>query len=304
MDKALLRWALALALSCPPPSFADVARCTRPQDLDPTAPIVVDISRVIGTDQRPEATRRSRIRVEVVLSAPVVLDFARDVRVELVDASGQVFATKVEPRGSGVARSASVSPGTYVVRASVVGGSPELQRTLFSPPQRVVLNRDVNEIHVQFGKTGQAFFRMGKGLVPFTPSPYIAVVAPSSAQLERLIPVIDDTLTPLRASHLEESKGVGKARRGSVLLIQSDKGAYQPEVAEALRRRTGNATRVGMAIDLDAGSLRVLDNRYVLRFSPRADDALRARVLSGNGLAVQRRYRHDADLVLADFGNE
>jgi hypothetical protein len=293
--------AMLALLAAPVLAAGNIARCLQHPPADPAAPLVIDVARLSGTARRPAGSKLQAVRVEVRLSLAANQRLPEDLQVQLVDDRGSVVTLEAADSASGMLRAGRVRPGSYVVR---VAFSQPRGPALLTPTLRTLLDQDVNRVHLHLRRSDQGVYRSGNGLVAYTPSSSVAILAPSTRAAGGLLKGIDATMR--RQSPAWANGEVGEAldrSRGRLLVLPLKSRDNADVVVRTLRASLPNQVRVGRVIDLGGGkgAVRVYDNRYVLRFTPasRADAGRRDLLLAEAGFRIVRRYQHDADLVIA-----
>ena len=170
----------------------------------------------------------------------------------------------------------TIAPGTYEIRidADTMASAPWRV-----PEWRVRVGGERQRLQLFMGQAGWRSYPIGYSLVPFRPPTVVGVVfetaPPTRTEADRLVPAlvarfgftcVPDSFAALRVG----DRSVPRAR-GSILLMRGGLATHNPAeiecfVASSLNRDPTLAPpRVGVAVDLRPGSVKVLDRRFVLR---------------------------------------
>lgn len=190
-------------------------------------------------------------------------------------ASSPEARIRVERERPGVFRK-QVDPGTYVVRAEPDAPADGRWHV---PEWRVQVRGKHQELQVFMGEPGWPSYQIGYSLVPFRPPDTVAIVfetaPPAPGEADRLLAAVrrqfELELAPPELGALRLGERVLRPAGGSILLMRGNFARHNPEaiedfVARFLDRRPRLAPpRVGVAVDLRPGRVKVLDRRFVLR---------------------------------------
>lgn len=244
-----------------------------------------------GRDEAPvyqEKPRATAVTVSVHL--PGGAHYQQEATVKLERAKRSVVLKR---REGSVLYGGKVEPGTYRVIVSAQGWS--------APDRFVEIGSDANTVSVYLGKPDWPFYRLGKNIVPFQPREDLLAVAfgarkPAANTAAKLVRELQDKLPlePLLFEANEKEELPFTAAEGAIWLFRLTEPDARQRVSEEIRRHLGRLlpesdVRVGMPVDLIPGQVKVLDNRFVIRFrdhlTPKDIDELakaaNARILRG-----------------------
>ena len=247
----------------------------------------------IGRQPRPGLLRISVHGID----AMAFLD-AAEVR---IDSDGKV-STHAKPKGTAFAEIA-IGPGPCSFE--VLAGD------LVSPRRAVVVPPQGTTASAYLGERGWPFYRLGENAVPFRPMPEMLAVAfptgrPDAKTAERLTQQITER-TKLRAEALPRAPDTmrqGPAAAGAVWLFRFDGAAdtaARRDAAKAIRDLVGGEARIGMPVDLAPGRVKVVDNRFVLRFRDGVAADAAQRLIKEAGGSVLRPLRQARNAFLVDL---
>lgn len=219
------------------------------------------------------------------------------VRISLLDAGGRIFEgparVQLVREGETIRLSrpkdslfyeGAVAPGHYRVRASGEG--------MVAPERSLKVGEDGETVPVYLGEEGWPHYRLGEHPVPFPPpGDLIALAFPNrapapdegerlSAQITRQLPLEtcpiaearDEQRTEKRQGPEGEEEGGEEGFRvadGAVWLFRFTREAspeLRREASEVIRELIGDTVRVGIPVDLHPNQVKVIDNRFVVRF--------------------------------------
>lgn len=213
-----------------------------------------------------------------------------DAEVKFTSTEGRERILKVRP-GAGSVRpdGEELPPGRYTVRAF------DAQTGNVSPARSVTLPLD-HDLRMGVSRTAVPFFRLQDTLVPFDPSRVIGI----SFEFDRQDPQATQALKRLLFEKLHatevELKDIPEstAHSGELLLVQMPDGVdhLAPFIGQ-VRKLAPDSARVGVLIDRSSGSVKLLDNQFVLRLkAPHLEQEL-----SSFGIRVLRHVRNASPLL-------
>ena len=223
-----------------------------------------EIAQEIG--QRPkrsggDRTSGSGVLVKVSVHAPDGAHYDQSARVVLRQKGKSISLRRKQ--GS-LLYEARVEPGIYTLEVSA--------SRLQSPRRTVEVTPVGKTTSAYLGEKDWPYYRLGENVVPFEPR-------------EDLLAVAFDSLKPDSKSAAHWAERLGKqlpiepldfkaeneelaftAAEGAIWLFRlTDPGARERVIA-AMRRLLGPDARVGIPVDLKPKQVKVLDNRFVIRF--------------------------------------
>ncbi len=203
------------------------------------------------------------------------------------------------------------SPSSALYEAWVEVGNYRLEATagdLVSPPRTVSVGSEPTTESVYLGKPDWPFYRYGKNCVPFEPHDDLIGLAfperqPDRDETEKLVSRLMDRLS-LEPFTVEYEKG----ERGHIVAngaIWLFRLAGSPEKREpamkGLREALGPEVRIGMPVDLDKQQVKILDNRFVVRFRDDISDVDIERLVAKAGGRALRSLVQAKNTRLIEF---
>ena len=159
-----------------------------------------------------------------------------------------------------------VPPGEYTLKVRARG--------LQTPARKVRIPRSGKTLSVYLGFRGWPFYRFGENIVPFDPMEnFLAIVFPSRspdtdaarrtvAQLTGLLPLKPVVHDPQR--ELPFTAANGAIWLFEITVPPSDN--VRKDIMDEVDRMFNGRARTGMPVDMNLGQVKVLDNRFVIRF--------------------------------------
>lgn len=159
---------------------------------------------------------------------------------------------------------AEVPKGAYAIEVSTSGWQ--------APKRNFVISSQQKTVSIYLGKKGWPYYRLGENIVPYEPNDKIIAVAFDSrkpdaktaakfaAQLQKALP-----LKPydMRAKGEELSF---TAAEGAIWLFSLTDAKAAERVRTEIPKILQRDARVGFPVDLKPGQVKVIDNRFVIRF--------------------------------------
>lgn len=144
---------------------------------------------------------------------------------------------------------------------------------LVSPPRTVTVGSGLTTVNAYLGKPDWPFYHFGDNCVPFKPHDDLVGVAfpdrkPERDEADKALKGIMDRLR-LEPFIVEYEKGErgNIVADGAIWLFRLTDGPIQRESAmKGLREALGPDARIGMPVDLEQQQVKILDNRFVVRF--------------------------------------
>jgi hypothetical protein len=252
------------------------------------------------------------------------------VRISVHDVGGKVYdgvaqvrlmregetVTLKRPSGS-LFHEAWVEPGAYQLDVST--------KDLVSPGRRVEIGPDGKIDSAYLGKEGWPFYRLGSNAVPFPPPGDLLAVAfplrqPDPEATEKLVGQITQRLPlepyPLREAE-QQTKDTRRRRKkgekqqadfvvgdGAIWLFRFTEEAtpeLRRQAAVQIRDLIHEEVRVGVPVDLKRGQVKVIDNRFVVRFREGIElDEIEALVKEAEG-RILRGFVQSPNARLVEF---
>lgn len=203
----------------------------------------------------------------------------------------------------------SRDPGQALYEGLVAPGIYELDVTaddLAATRREVDIPPEGKIASAYLGKNEWPVYRLGENIIRY--EPHEAVLAavfetgkpdPDAAR-ELLAQFGELPITPRVIARDAELPFA--AANGAIWLFDLTDPDRRAFVSEELRRilgQSGRELRIGMPVDLTPGQVKVLDNRYVVRFQPGADADRFSREAGGN--VRERRFLQSPDIRLLEF---
>ena len=204
----------------------------------------------------------------------------------------------------------ALKPGEYRVETKLATGKYLVQafskNGLVAPPRILNLASDLDNVPIHLGDPNLPYIRMGFGLIPVRPSEEtIAIVFENGGVPAPELKQAIETLTKKLDMQLVRIKFDDKATHGtqhhSIWLYRISTGIDRESLFKQLWANLPRSLRIGIPVDWDKGTLRVIDNRYVVRFSPDLIGKTRAALLDELGLRKFREHKGDPDLWAVEF---
>lgn len=177
----------------------------------------------------------------------------------------------------------TVAPGRYRLRAS--------SEDMVAPERSLEIGEEEETVPVYLGEENWPHYRLGEHPVPFPPpGDLIALAFPNrtpapeeveslTAQITRRLPLescpIDEARDEQRTGKRQGPRGEEKDEEGfrvadgAVWLFRFTTEAspkLRQEANEVVRELIGDTVRVGIPVDLHPNQVKVIDNRFVVRF--------------------------------------
>ena len=207
---------------------------------------------------QPEA-----VAVTISVHGPDGLLYPKDAEVSLHSTHNTVG---LKPGGQAGIHVGRVVPGVYTL--AVAAGD------LQTPDREVLVGAAGKVASAYLGEHDWPYYRMGENVVPFEPrKDLIAVAFPMAAPdhqmalrtVEQLIKQL-----PLEPYSFQKDHALPFAAAEGAIWLFHLKADYSSEVIARIKRvvtqSLGEETRVGMPVDLHPGQVKVLGDRYVVRF--------------------------------------
>ena len=227
--------------------------------------------------------------------------------------------TKVLAKHDGAAFAEGlVEPGRYMLDA--------VAEKLVAPPRRLEVQPAGTTASVYLGEPGWPFYRLGENAIPIPPPADLLAVAfptgkpdPETArrQAEEIArrlrlaphPLPDpggqqDRAQQAKSGTVSGGTGGFAAARGAVWLFrfpEPPKLGQRREAAKAIRDIVGQQARIGVPVDLLPGQVKVLDNRFVLRFRDSVAATAAEALVRAAGGTIRRRLRQSRNAWLVDL---
>lgn len=191
-----------------------------------------------------------------------------------------------------------IEPGTYLLEASA--------GELISPSRDVVVPREGKTASAYLGKAGWPFYRLGENVVPFEPRDDLVAIAfdvdtPKPAYIAKSVDRLRRDLG-LRPFLLDPEKPQSfLAANGAIWLFSRPQGQLESNLAQQIVTILGRDARVGIPVDLTAGQVSLLDNRFVVRFRDHfTSDRIKTLVEAADG-RVLRGFIQSRNAWLIEF---
>ncbi|WP_430408462.1 S8 family peptidase [Kordia sp.] len=175
--------------------------------------------------------------------------------------------------------------GQNFYRAEIPKGKYKLSVTAgdMLAPSRILEVTGRNEIiPVYLGKKGWPSYRMGQNRVPFQPEEKLVGLIfetkpPSEKKSKDLIKKVSKQfkLQPLK---LKNEKGTNIAGDGAIWMFKLKTAKDYDKIKAGIAKLLGRDVRIGIPVDMGKDQIKLIDNRFVVRFKdhlkPKAIDAL------------------------------
>lgn len=216
----------------------------------------------IGDDRRKPGDQEATVQITICNWLGQPIDDAANV--SLVGRDKTVKLTRIE---STPVYEGRVPTGTYAMQVS--------SGDHVSPDRDLVVDADPTFATAYIGERTWPFYRLGQSAVPFpSPGPQLAVAFPDAApdpeEIKKLAARIIKDL-PLEAAspdYAKDSEGFIQAEGAIWLfrLTQRDTAKLRADLHGRILKITGDRARVGVPVDLSPGQIKVMDNRFIVRF--------------------------------------
>jgi hypothetical protein len=266
------------------------------------------------TSKKSSKEPKDEVKVRVSVHAPGGLPYMEEAAVNLKQRDRSVRLKRV--KGTNLYEGAA-RPGVHTLEVSAAG--------LRSPNRPLVVTKGGKTASAYLGKRGWPFYRLGENVVPFESRDDLLAVAfearrPGARTAAQVAAV-------LREKQLAEpfDLGTGKdtaakdnlpfaAADGAIWVFRLREPNARERAAEEVRRLVRVDVRFGIPVDLAPGQVKVIDNRFVIRFRDhlKPDDierlvkevggvALREFIQAGNARLVEfRRGGHREHLQIVE----
>lgn len=260
----------------------------------------------LGTIQLPERLVSSRtttdrgtyIRVSVHL--PGGEHYEKNVTITLRQRTKSITVKRV--KGS-LLYEAQVEPGVYQLEVSA--------DPFTSPGRTVTIPREGKTVSIYLGEKDWPFYRLGENPVPFEPrEDLFAIVFPSRTPNERmtrlLVQKIIDSL-PLKPFELTTGKEQSlpfQAANGAIWLFaitQKPDPKLYARLTAGVQQILGEEVRTGIPVDIKSGQVKVLDNKFVVRFRDNLKPVEIERLAKEVGARILRGFIQAGNARLLEF---
>jgi len=215
----------------------------------------------------------------------------------------------VKPAGAAFAEG-EVEPGTYSF--DVVAGD------LAAPRRQVVVGAEGKTASAYLGEPGWPFYRLGENAIPIPPPIDLLAVAfptgkpdPDTAkrQAEEIARRLKLTPHPLPDAGAERDRATGEAGEfetaGGAIWLFRFPGPATPsdrrDAAKVIRGILGEGARIGVPVDLLPRQVKVLDNRFVVRFRDGVGAETIEQLVRDAGGTVRRGFRQARNARLIEL---
>lgn len=228
-------------------------------------------------EQRPAKRTSDKVAVQVSVHLPGGKHAPKPATVTLRAAEGRSQTKLRRSKHSGLYEG-EVTPGRYLLSASV--------GELVAPDSAVNVQAPVTVASAYVGDPTWPAYRLGDSVIPFEPRDDIVAVAfsvraPQHEAADDLVNRITDSLPLVPYEHQGDAQRSFTAADGAIWLFTLRERRTRERVIEALRELVGPDGRVGTVVDLEPGQVKLIDNRYIVRFrddmTPKLIDELVAR---------------------------
>jgi hypothetical protein len=199
-------------------------------------------------------------RIWVSVHAPGGAHFTESARVSL-RLRGRSIALQRAP--DSLLYEGTVEPGTYTLEVSA--------GPLRAPRRSVTVTAPRKTASAYLGEREWPFYRLGENVVPFEPRDDLIAVAfearpPGPQEALRLVERLRNEL-PLEPLVFQPGENLPFiAAQGAIWLFQLTDPDARERMGEAIPHLLVREARVGIPVDLIPGQVKVLDNRFVVRF--------------------------------------
>ena len=250
---------------------------------------------------RPNLTHPEKALVRVAVYGPGGKLLDQSVKVVLRE---NKRSTACERAKGALFHEARVAPGRYRLEAAA--------RDLVTPPRDLDVPPEGRTVALYLGRKDWPFYRLGENAVPFEPrEELLAVVFPNrrpdpetarrlAEELVRSLPLATaDFAGEQRAGEL--SWTAGERSIWLFRLTQPGDEADHRKVADELRRRLGEEVRVGIPVDVERGQVKVMDQRFIVRFGDHVKPAEIGELVERAGGRILRGFIQAGNARLVEF---
>jgi len=268
----------------------NACRCA---DIDPSELPLLSPTQLYGAYSKTVPKPDGPANVSVYIIPPGYSQAPPDIDVILLPIGGKSNVVRLKPTKNPYLYEGIVPLGAYVLSAFGSG--------LLAPSRRLVIDRDISGLPLHLGKPGLPYYRMGRGLIPFTPRPDLVAVAfeynpPDPGSARRIAEVLTKDV-PVRVYDGKDGDGLPFIRAGGyVWLLQLGPDADRASVMADIRSHLEEvkiSARVGIPIDLDGDHVRVLDNQFVFRVNTDVIETARREISTLFGISSLRPNSFD-----------
>lgn len=242
--------------------------------------------------------RDQQVLIRVSVHAPGGSHYNKPVEVRLVR-NRKTYPLRLS-RGS-LLYEATIPPGTYQVMATAGEWT--------SPSRTVWATAPTTTVSIYLGKKDWPFYRLGENIVPFEPREDLIAVVFEARKLDRraALQKVQQLcqklpLEPLRLD--EQNEWSFMAADGAIWLFKLTKPGEadaRKEITAEIRRQLGNDVRIGLPVDLIPGQVKVLDNRFVIRFRDHVKPAEIAALAKMTNATILRGFIQGGNARLLQF---
>ena len=209
----------------------------------------------------------------------------------------------------------NVPPGEYVLEVTASG--------LNAPPKTIQVGNKPYTTCAYLGKKGWPCYRLGENIIPFTPpNDLLAVAFPAGgkADVKRMTAQSDDlakklplkpydpsTTGPKKAGSRKSTERGHIKAGGAVWLFQiteKDTPELRKRLSGQIKEIAGKEARVGVPVDLEENQVKVMDNRFVVRFRESVSIQDRDLIFEQVGARVVRSFRQAKNACLIELPSE
>lgn len=209
-------------------------------------------------------------------------------------------ATELKREKSSVLYQGHVEPGSYrlQVRAD----------KWVAPARTVEVGSKGKDAAAYLGEPGWPFYRLGENAIPFPPPGNLVAMAfprrkPGPDEERRIVDELSRRLS-LKPVQVASQPSQRREPRSSAILLFSFGQTPTPELfheaVRVTREVTNGRARTGVPVDTAPGQMKIIDNRFVVRFKKVAAGRLEEEVKKA-GAEIVRRFAQSPDARLIEF---
>ena len=209
-------------------------------------------------------------------------------------------ATELKREKSSLLYQGHVEPGSYRLQARA--------DKWVAPARTVEVGSKGKDAAAYLGEPGWPFYRLGENAIPFPPPGNLLAVAfprrkPGPDEERSIVDELSRRLS-LKPVQVASRPNQKREPRSSAILLFSFGQTPTPELyreaVRVAREVTNGRARIGVPVDTAPGQIKIIDNRFVVRFRKTAVGRLEEEVRKA-GAQIVRRFAQSPDARLIEL---
>ncbi|MDQ3698228.1 MAG: hypothetical protein M3373_09410 [Gemmatimonadota bacterium] len=235
------------------------------------------------------------------------------VRVSVHAVGGKAYEgpAEVNLEREGKATDLKREKGSLLYQGHVEPGSYRLQVRAdrwVAPTRTIEVGSNGTTAAAYLGEPGWPFYRLGESVIPFPPPGDLLAVAfprgkPGPDEARKIADELGRRLPLKPAQRATQPGGKGEPPSIAIMLFsfgQTPTPELYREAVRVAREVTKGRARIGVPVDTAPGQMKIIDNRFVVRFKTAAAGRLEEEVKKA-GAQIMRRFAQSPDARLIEF---